>query len=53
MRFLAGLPAVVRFFFWLLIVIVVIVVVAWLIDKLGGFNLPLHIGKFHFDIGVT
>lgn len=50
---MAGMPSLVpRWLITLLIVIVVIIILALLIGALGGFDLRVVIGHFHWDVGV-
>lgn len=53
MSILRSVPASLIWLFWLLVAILLIVLVALLIHHLGGFDLSLHVGDFHVDLGVT
>jgi hypothetical protein len=37
----------------LLVIVIVIILLAIVIGAFGGFDWVLHIGHFHWDIGVT
>lgn len=47
------IPLIVWWIFWVLIVIVLLIIMGLVIHALGGGNLSLTAGHFHFDIGVT
>ncbi len=38
---------------WILVAVLVILLVALAIHYLGGFDLVLRIGHFHFNVGVS
>ncbi len=48
-----SVPSFLIWLFWVLVAILLILLVALLIHHLGGFGLSMHVGYFHFTVGVT
>ena len=53
MAWLASLPVLIRILIWVAIACVIIWLLALIISPTGGFDWAFHIGKFHWDIGIT
>jgi len=53
MAWLAGLPLLIRVLIWIAVACVIIWLLALIISPTGGFDWAFHIGKFHWDLGVT
>jgi hypothetical protein len=49
---LRSIPGFMIWLFWLLVAILLILLVAWIVHHFGGASLNLHIGYFHFVLGV-
>jgi len=48
-----AVPAVVWWCIWVLVGIIILIILGIIVHALGGGQLALNAGHFHFDIGVT
>lgn len=49
----SSVPGILWWLFWVLVAILLILLVAFIIHHFGGFDLTLHVGYFHFHVGVS